>query len=139
MSKPIVFIQVHGKLDILEAELSESTTLGELQEALAAAGVDVDEGTSIFVDDADEHLVGDRQERIRGFRHGCHIHVCRCRRVKVTVNYLCHSVDHTFPPGARVKAVKDWAVRKFNLNPQDATEHVLQVCRSPGGNVWSTL
>ena len=46
MSKPIIFIQVHGRPGILEAELSEAATLGELHEALAAAGVPLDAETS---------------------------------------------------------------------------------------------
>ena len=34
------------------------------------------------------------------------------------------------PPGARVRAVKEWAVRKFKMDPKDAADHVLQVCKS---------
>lgn len=130
MSKPIAFIQVYGRLDVLEIELSDTTTLGELRDALETAGVKLDAETFIFIDDAEKHLDGERHERLLGFKHGCRIHVCRCRRIKTMVNYLSDTAEHVFAPGARVRAVKEWAVRKFNLSPKDAAEHVLQLCES---------
>ena len=54
----IIFIQVHGRPGILEAELSEAATLGELHDALAAVGVPVDAETFIFIDEAEDHLQG---------------------------------------------------------------------------------
>lgn len=130
MSKTILFIHAHGRPGILEAEVSPACTLGELREALAAAGVNTDEGVFIFLDDAEEHLCGDPEEQIRGLKHGGRIHVCRCKRITATVNYLEKSAEHEFAPGVRVRAVKQWAVHKFGLNPKDAAEHVLQLCRS---------
>lgn len=130
MSKIVVFIQAHSRPGILEAELSPASTLGELHDALAGAGVHVDEETFIFVDDAEEHLCGDLVGVIRGLKHGGRIHVCRCKRIKTTVNYLENSAEHEFAPGVRVRAVKEWAAHKFKLNPKDAAEHVLQLCGS---------
>jgi hypothetical protein len=130
MTKIVVFIQAHGRPGILDTELSPSCTLGELREALAAAGVHVDEETFVFLDDAEEHLCGEIDEVIRELKHGSRIHVCRCKRIKTTVNYLEKSAEHEFAPGVRVRAVKEWAVHKFGLDPKDAAEHVLQLCGS---------
>lgn len=130
MSKTTIFIQVHGRPDVLEAELAEGVTLEALRAALTKAGVTIDEESFIFLDDAEEHLHGDHNQPVHGLKRGCRIHVCRCRRITATVNYLDKTAEHTFPPGARLRAVKAWAVHKFGLDPKDATEHVLQVCKS---------
>ena len=66
MSKTIIFIQARGRPGILEAELFEAAIIGELHDALAAAGIPVDAETFIFIDEAEEHLDGQRHEP----RHG---------------------------------------------------------------------
>ncbi len=130
MSKTIAFIQVHGQPGILEAEVPESATVGDIQDALQALGITVDAETYVFVDDAEEHVPRDRHERVRGIKHGCRLHISRCRRIKTTVNFMHKTAERDFPPGKRVKAVKEWAVREFEMDPKDAAEHVLQICGS---------
>ena len=130
MSKKLIFIQVHGRRGILEAELSEAATLGELHKALAAAGIEIDAETFIFIDEAEEHLHGEHHQPVPGLKHGCRVHVSRCKRIKTTVHFLDKTAEHEFAPGVRVRAVKEWAVDTFRMNPQDAAEHVLQICNS---------
>jgi len=130
MSKSIIFIQVQGRPGIIEAEVPESATLGELHEALAAAGAGVDAETFIFIDESEDHEQGERGQRVERLKRGSRVHLSRCRRIKTTVHYLDKTAERDFPPGARVRAVKDWAVRTFSLNPKDAAEHVLQICNS---------
>lgn len=130
MPKPIIFIQVHGRPGILEAELSEAATLGELSDALAAAGVEIDAETFIFIDEGEQHEHGDRRQPVHHLKHGSRVHVSRCKRIKTTVHFLEKTAEHEFPPGARVRAVKAWAVHTFKMNPKDAAEHVLQICNS---------
>lgn len=125
-----VFIQVHGRLGILEAELPESATFGELNKLIDALGVEHDANTFIFVDEVENHLQGDQHARIGHIRHGSPIHVCRCRRVKVKIHFTDKIAENEFAPGARVRTVKEFAVHKFRLNPKDAAEHVLQICGS---------
>jgi hypothetical protein len=130
MSKLIIFIQKHGCPSVHEAELAEAATVGVLHEALAAAGVELDAETFIFIDEAEEHLPGEHHKPVDGLKHGSRVHVCRCHRIKTTVHFLDKTAEHSFPPGARVRAVKAWAVHKFGLDPKDAAEHVLQICNS---------
>lgn len=104
--------------------------MSELHDALAASGITVGAETFIFIDEAENHEQGERHEPIHGLKHGCRIHVSRCKRVKATVNFLDKTETHEFPPGARVLAVKERAVQKFRMDPKDAAEHVLQLCRS---------
>lgn len=130
MSKPIIFIQVQGRPGILEAEVPEAATLGELHEALAAAGARVDAGTFIFIDESEDHEQGERGQRVERLKRGSRVHLGHCRRIKTTVYFLDKTAEKDFPPGARLRAVKDWAVRTFALSPKDAAEHVLQICNS---------
>jgi hypothetical protein len=130
MSKIGIFIQVHGKPSLLEAELGEAATLGELHDALTALGLTIDAETFIFVDEAEHHEHGPRHERAHRLKHGSRVHVSRCKQIATTVHYLDKAATHGFPPGARVKAVKAWAVATFKLSPKDAAEHVLQLCKS---------
>ncbi len=130
MSKIVVFIQTHSRPGIFEVELAQAATLSELHDALAASSIAVDAETFIFIDEAEEHAQGQRHEPVRGLKQGCRIHVSRCKRIKATVNFLDKTETHDFPPGARVRAVKEWAVHKFHMAPKDAAEHVLQLCKS---------
>jgi len=130
MPKPIIFIQVHGRPGIVEAELAEAATLGELQDALKAAGVPVDAETFIFIDESEKHEEGDRVARVGGIKHGARVHVSRCKRIMTTVHFLNQTAEHEFAPGARVRRVKEWAVQTFHMSPKDAAEHVLQICNS---------
>jgi hypothetical protein len=130
MSKALVFIQVHGGSEILEAEISLTATVGELHDMLASLGVAVGTETLIFIDEAEEHEHRERHELLRRVKHGSRIHVGRCKRIATTVNFLDKSETHEFPPGAHVRAAKEWAVQVFRLDPKDAAEHVLQLCNS---------
>jgi hypothetical protein len=130
MSKIAIFIQVHGRPGILEAELSEAPTLGELHDVLEALGVNLNSEMFVFLDELERHERGQRHERISHLKHGGRVHVSRCQRIKTTVHYLDKTAEHEFPPGARVRAAKAWAVEKFKLGPKDAAEHVLQLCNS---------
>lgn len=126
----VIFIQEHGRHGIIEASLKEVATIGDLHDALVASGVIVDGETFIFIDEAEEHIHGERHHPLTGIKHGNRIHVSRCKRIKATVHFLDKSEEHEFPPGARVRAVKEQAAHTFKITPTDAAEHVLQLCGS---------
>jgi hypothetical protein len=130
MTTNVVFIQVQGTPGILEGKVGPAATLGELFAAIAAAGVTIDKDTFIFVDEAENHLHGEHHEPVHGVKHGCRIHVSRCKRIRATVNFLEKTETREFAPGARVRAVKAHAVEAFHMAPKDAAEHVLQLCGS---------
>jgi hypothetical protein len=97
---------------------------------LAATGIQIDKEALIFLDEGADHLHGHRHEPVPGLEHGCRVHVSRCRRIKTTIHFLDMTAEHEFPPGARLRTVKEWAVREFKMNPKDAAEQVLQICNS---------
>jgi hypothetical protein len=126
----IVFVQIHGRNDLIEAELPHSATHEHLHGLIAALGVELDQDTFIFLDEEDEPLVHKHHEHLPPIKRGCRIHISKCRKIKVTIHYLEKTEERTFSPGARVKKVKAWAIEKFKLNHHDAAEHVLQLCSS---------
>jgi hypothetical protein len=130
MSKVGIFIQVHGDPGLREAELPEGATLGELHTALASLGINIDAETFVFIDEADHPVEGARHQPVPTLKRSCRVHVSRCKHIDTTVNYLDKTADHKFAPGARIRAVKAWAVEKFRLSLKDAAEHVLQLCKS---------
>lgn len=130
MKKIALFIQVQDRPSVSEIELPEGFSVGDLLESLKDLGIPVDAETSIFVGESDDHLDCKHLEHKCECRHGSRVHVCRCRRIACTVNFLEKSAQHSFAPGARIRAVKDWAVKHFHMNPNDAGEHVLQICGS---------
>ncbi len=126
----VIFIQEHGRSGIIEATLKEAATIGDLHDVLEASGVTVSGETFIFIDEAAEHIHGERHHPLHDIKQGCRIHVSRCKRIKVTVHFLDKTEEHEFPPGARVRAVKAQAVHTFKITPKDAAEHTLQLCGS---------
>ena len=130
MTTTVAFIQVQGRPGIVEAKLGAAVTIGELKAAIAALGVPIDDETFIFIDEAENHLQGEQSEPAHGIKHGCRLHVSRCKRIRATVHYLDKTETREFAPGARVRAVKAHAVEMFRMPPKDAAEHVLQICKS---------
>jgi hypothetical protein len=129
MSKTIVFIQGEGAEELVEAELAEATFDG-LHDALTRLGLEIGEEVFLFLDEAEEPLKGKGKNAVPGLKPGARIHVSRCRKIAVTVNYLHRTEEHNVAPGTRVKRVKKWVIDKFGLEGPDAAEHVLQLCDS---------
>ena len=130
MTQKIVFIQVHERPGVIEAQVIEAATLGDVRKAIEAVGVLLEAEMHIFLDEAEEPLHGDHGHVAQGLRHGSRLHVTRCKRIKTTVHYLERTAEHEFAPGARVRAVKAWAAHTFTVSPKDAAEHVLQISKS---------
>lgn len=57
-----------------------------------------------------------------------HVHVHRCHRIAVEVNFNAKTKHHRFSPGATVEVVTVWARTKFRIDPSSAAEYVLQFC-----------
>lgn len=126
----IVFIQVHGKDGLNEATLPAGATHEDLNTVLKNIGIELDQDTYIFIDEDEEPLERKRHGPLPAIKHGCRIHISRCRKIKVSTHYLEKTAERAFAPGARVKKVKAWAVDEFGLGRHDAAEHVLQLCNS---------
>lgn len=130
MEKLIVFVHVQDKAGVTELTIPATITAQEIVRSLDAAGIEIDKESLVFVNDDDAPIDLDSKEQIKGLTPASHLIITHCKKVKVTVHFQDKTIEHAFAPGVRVRAVKKWAVEKFNLNPTDAGEHVLQLCGS---------
>lgn len=135
MSEKIeLFVQGEGISDIALVRVPREGTVQDVVEAAAEHGLRVDgeEELLVIVEDADEALDLDTPLRTLGITHRDRVHVNRCRRVEVTVNYEAEQKTRDFSPSTTMKKVKKWADGKhgFDLGDVDAAEHLLQICGS---------
>lgn len=130
MSKLTLFAQVQEVPAITEIHLEPPPTAASLYVVLAAEGLLEQPDLAVFIDEDDKPLDRESKEALKDVRNGARVHIVRCRRIKVAVHYQEKTAEEVFPPGAKVKTVKAWAVRYFKLSEKDAAEHVLQLCKS---------
>jgi len=129
MDKALAFFQVQDKPGIIEVQLPAESTVGDIIDAIATHGITAAPDSLLFVDE-DEYgyELDDRKKKVKGIKRGCRLHLSRCRKIAVSVNFLERTIDHKYAPGARIRKVKAWSVEKLKLDPKDAGEHVLRIC-----------
>ena len=135
MSQREVFLQGEDQAEIVLVKIPTNATVADLLVAAQAQGIHVAsgaDGSVALLEDTEEALDLGLTLDAAGITHRGRVHVHRCRRVAVTVNYNVDQKTESFPPSATVARVKKWAVSKrgFGLADIDATEHLLQVCGS---------
>jgi hypothetical protein len=130
MSESILFVQVQGDGRVTEVAVPENVSGAALRARLREAGILTTQDLLVFIDDVEDQVREESASPLAGVRHGARVHVTRCHKINVAVNYLNKTIDREFAPGARVRAVKQWAVHEFHLDHKDAAEHVLQLCGS---------
>ncbi len=130
MTNITVFVHCDKDSNIIETNVPENSTLANINGALKAVGVDVDDESYFFIDEEEHSYRDDSSLCLKNLKNGSHIHLCRCRKITVTINYLEQTAEHKFAPGVRVRRVKAWAVKHFKIEAMDAGEHVLRLCES---------
>lgn len=134
MAETELFVQGEGIRDIALVRVSEGGTVRDVVEAARAQGLRAEDGEtpSVTVEDDDAELDLDASLSAAGITDRGRVHVHRCKRVAVTVNFNARQKTDDFPPSTTVKRLKKWADSKkgFDLRGADATEHLLQVCGS---------
>jgi len=129
-----LFLQGEGITEIALVRVPRNGTVRDIIEAARAHGLTTPEGAELLVliEDAEEPLAPDASLELSGISNRGRVHVHRCRRVVVSVNFNADQKAEEFPPSATVGRVKRWAVGKkgFDLQGVDATEHLLQLCNS---------
>jgi hypothetical protein len=137
MSLITIFVQTHGEAAIHDVEVAAAPTRDVLEAALSGAGIQLDKEDLLFLDEEDNPLAAKGKDTPLSLKHGTRLHISRCRKIAVTVHFLDKAAVEKFPPGARVRKVKAWAIEEFELEKRDAAEHVLQICgssRRPAGD-----
>lgn len=129
-----LFLQGEGIAEITLVRVPRAGTVREIIETAMAHGLAKPDGVEalVFLEDAEEPLAAEVTLEVAGVAQRARVHVHRCRRVAVTVNFNADQKTEAFPPSATLARVKKWAVGKrgFDLTDVDAAEHLLQVCGS---------
>ncbi len=129
-----LFLQGEGLKDIVLVRVPRTGTVRDIIEAARVNGLNVPAELEMLVsvEDAEEPLAPDAPLETVGIGQRSRVHVHRCRRIAVTVNFNADQKTEPFPPSATIARVKKWAVGKrgFGLTELDATEHLLQMCGS---------
>lgn len=122
-----IFYQAEGLHEIAHLEIGADESLGSVRDAIAKKhGLGAE--TLIFIEDMDESADLKHPLPKPGDGHGIKVHVHRCREVAVAVTFNSETVNHAFTPATTIAKVKKWAAeRKFKMNDEEASEHVLQI------------
>jgi hypothetical protein len=135
-----VFYQMENHAHVEHVNFSPDNTLADVLNAIRAKH-GTDAASHLFLEDADEPA--DLRKRLQdlGESKGVKVHVHRCKRIEVSVAFN-GTKQRTFPPAATVARVKRWVTDAFNMSPEDAGEHVLQLAGttdrpSPGTHLGS--
>lgn len=134
MAETEVFVQGEGMRDIVLVRVPEGGTVRDVVEAARARGLRAEDGEtpSVTVENDGAELDLDASLSAAGVADRGRVHVHRCKKVAVTVNFNADQKTDEVPPSTTVKKLKKWADSKqgFDLRGADATEHLLQVCGS---------
>jgi hypothetical protein len=134
MAETELFVQGEGMRDIALVRVPEGGTVRDVVEAARAHGLRTEDGEtlSVTVENDDTELDLDASLSAAGIADRGRVHVHRCKKVAVTVNFNARQATDDFPPSTTVKRLKKWADSKkgFDLRGADATEHLLQLCGS---------
>jgi hypothetical protein len=127
MTQLKLFLQFEGHPPVELILLSEEAVASDVLVAAAGLGAETEEAF-VFVEFDEAPLHPGKSLREQGVRDRARVHVHRCKRIRVTLNYADHpETRHEFAPSATVDQVKRWYVEKLKMPAVDATEHVLQL------------
>jgi hypothetical protein len=129
MTKHSIFIQVQDRPGIIEAEVSETATVGELRKAVEATGVTLDADISMFIDEAEEPLHSDHGQAVPGLKRGVRVHLSHCKRITANGRApVCARHSRACGEGLGGSRVQAESQGRCGARPAD-----LQVDETPGG------
>jgi len=128
-----LFVQGEGIADIQLVRVAEQFTLRELAGKLGSVLTEDDAAAAaddfiFLLEDSERELASDKSLKELGIKNRERIHIHRCRKVKLSVNFNGREIADAFPPSRTIAKVKRWADKEFGIEGVDATEHALQIC-----------
>lgn len=133
MERIEIFLQGEGVKDIILVHVPKGGNVRDLLNAAKEHGVNLGgdgDPSAIYIEDAEEAVDPNASLEEAGIHHRGHVHVHRCHRIDVSVNFNARTETKVFPPSATVGRVKKWAVKAYGMSDKDAAEHVLQIAGS---------
>lgn len=125
--KQDVYIHTNEWVEPRIVKTNPDCTVKEIIEIVVAQGCfggKIEGEILVFIEEHEEPLEHHRKLVECEVRHKHHLHIHRCKKVKVGVFY--NSEHHgVFAPSAKVKRVLKWALNAFKLTPAEAADKVL--------------
>lgn len=134
MTQKELFVQGEGMREIVLVRVSEDGTSQDVIDAARAQGLPAFDGESpvVTLENEDQELDLDVPLRTVGVGDRERVHVHRCKRVVVTVEYNGRSIEEDFPPSTTIRRVAKWFLGKngFDFSGADAADLLLQLSDS---------
>ena len=114
--------------EIQYSEIDVDATCADFKADLAEKHGIVVGQSFLFAEDADEALADGVRLGDLGCAAAIKLHINRYRLIRISVTFNNRTVEREFTPGSTATRIKLWAATlEFNMTPEDAGEHVLQV------------
>ena len=126
-----LFVQGEGLGQIQLISIGADATVRDLLTELAAkfCGEYATGGDfAVTLEDDDREIALASTLKAAGLTNRKRVHVHRCKKVQVSVNFNGSTITDDLPPSTTVKKVKRWADKAFDIDKIDAVEHALQIC-----------
>lgn len=120
-----VFIQGAGVRDVRFGNLPANCHYKDIRALIDEAAPELSDLTHLFYENKDEPISHD--ERLECDGDAVYLHVSRCRRIAVTVNFNGQQFDRKFSPAATIGRLKKWAAKSAGISKEDAAEYALQI------------
>ena len=127
-----VFLQGSGIARFTLVKVPGQGKVRDLIEAAKEKGLKVEDGQTpmVWVENQEEPLNLDMSLEAAGIQPHSRVQIHTCPRIHVTVNFQSRSEQHPFSPSTILRAVKQWAAKKFDLSDLDAGEYALELVGS---------
>ena len=134
MSETIeIFIQGEGIRDIKLVRVPHDGTILDIIEATRTSETTIPHDNAhiiVLIEDTEEELKHNSRLKDVGICHRKRLHLHRCHKIEVTINFNGEAKKLPFSSSTTIARVKQWADAKFELKGVDATEHILQICKT---------
>jgi hypothetical protein len=125
-----LFIQGEGVREVTLVRVPHDGIVRDILKSVSEqCGIEArEENINVLIEDNDDEIPLDATLKEAGIRHRHRVHLHRCRRVEVSVNFKSVTKPQSFSTGTTIAKIKRWADDVFGLKGIDATEHALQIC-----------
>lgn len=131
--KQSLYIHTQEWVEPKFVETRPDSTIKEIVDIVVAQGGiggPVEGEILVFIEEQDEPLGHHQTLAECEVRHKHHLHVHRCKKVKVGVFYNAER-HGLFAPSAKIKKVLKWAIHAFKLTQAEAADKVLVLKNHP--------
>lgn len=120
-----VFIQGAGVRDVRFGELLVNSTFEQIRKVIAEKAPELSDLEHVFYEGSDEPLENNCELECDG--DAVYLHVSRCLRIDVTVNFNGQHFERKFSPATTIARLKRWATKQAGISKEDAAEYALQI------------